>query len=259
MTTYSRDAYLQRDKLPSTAFAIPERRAWPIHNLRHAHIALRYMREGKGDRKDYPRIRRALAARWPGVTESARDIQVIIKDSGSSSKPKRQRYNPAKAKAKKRKGKFVRKKPLGGNFHARMRAKYGDQGSSLNTQDSARDPKGFQKTIYRKCPCGETAHGFEGRKNDRELEYKCRNCHRVIIHRPEYLKPLTREEWDRKERRRTSRDFADELRHLSLQALGRLLTKAYRQGDDAKCSAIEREIDRRGKGAMLSRYSRRHR
>jgi len=59
-----RDAYLTRDKLPASAFAIPERRAWPIHNERHARIALRYMLEGKGDRKDYPRIRRAIRARY---------------------------------------------------------------------------------------------------------------------------------------------------------------------------------------------------
>lgn len=69
-----------------------------------------------------------------------------------------------------------------------------------------RDPKGFQKTIYRKCPCGETAHGFSGRRNERELEYTCRNCRRVIVHKPEYLKPLTRKEWDRKEARKKGRD-----------------------------------------------------
>lgn len=45
-----------------------------------------------------------------------------------------------------------------------------------------------------------------------------------------------------------SRDFAGELRHLSLQALGRLLTKAYRSGDEEKCHLIEKEIDRRAKG-----------
>jgi len=116
----------------------------------------------------------------------ARDIQVIISDGGGK---KRQRFNPKKRRPK---GKFVRKP----TFQQRMEAKYGDRGTSMNTQDSARDPG-------------------------------------------------------------TSRDFADELRHLSVQALGRLLLKAYRSGDDAKCSAIEREIDRRGKGAMLSRYSRR--
>ncbi len=55
----------------------------------------------------------------------------------------------------------------------------------------------------------------------------------------------------------TQRDFADELRHLSFQALGRMLRTAYRNGDDGKAHAIEREIDRRQKGAMLSRYSRR--
>ncbi len=58
------------------------------------------------------------------------------------------------------------------------------------------------KTIYRKCPCGETAHELSGRRGEGELEYTCRNCYRVITSRPDFLKPLTREEWDRKERRR---------------------------------------------------------
>jgi len=55
----------------------------------------------------------------------------------------------------------------------------------------------------------------------------------------------------------TQRDFSDELRTLSFQALGRLLNRAYRNGDDTKAYAIEREIDRRTKGKMLSRFSRR--
>lgn len=45
----------------------------------------------------------------------------------------------------------------------------------------------------------------------------------------------------------TSRDFADEIRTLSVQALGRLLRAALRNGDDQKCQLIEREIDRRGR------------
>jgi len=46
----------------------------------------------------------------------------------------------------------------------------------------------------------------------------------------------------------TSRDFADELRRLSLQALGRLLNQALRRGDEQKAVLIEREIDRRARG-----------
>ncbi len=56
-----------RDGLPRSAFAIPERRAWPIHNRRHALIALRYMREGKGNAADYPRVRRAIDTKYPGL------------------------------------------------------------------------------------------------------------------------------------------------------------------------------------------------
>lgn len=145
MTTYSRDAYLSRDRLPASAFAIPERRAWPIHNLRHARIALRYMREGKGDRREYPRIRRAIAKRWPGVTEASaavsRDVQVIIRDSGSSSgkAKKRQRYDPAKAK-KRKKRTWAHPKNSGKAFLARMRAKYGDRSTEMSTE-SPRDPE----------------------------------------------------------------------------------------------------------------------
>ncbi len=119
----------------------------------------------------------------------SRDIQVIIKEAtGGSSKPKRQRYDPAKAK-KRKKGKFKGKFIPRVQFLAKMKAKYGDKAETLNTE--------------------------------------------------------------------TQRDFADELRNLSIQALGRLLNRAYRNGDDTKAHAIEREIDRRTKGAWLSRHSRR--
>lgn len=118
-----------------------------------------------------------------------RDIQVIIKDSGSS-KPKRQRWDPKKAK--KRKGKFVRRKPFGGNFEVAMRKKYGDQAPSLNTE-TQRDPSRLSR------------------------------------------------------KSRTSRDFEDDVRHLSLSALGRLLRQFHQRGDEAKCHIIEKEIDRRTK------------
>lgn len=75
------------------------------------------------------------------------------------------------------------------------------QGARGSRRDPGKGPR-FQKTIYRKCSCGETAHGYSGRRGERELEYSCRNCRKVIVHRPEYLKPLTREEWDRREARR---------------------------------------------------------
>lgn len=77
--------------------------------------------------------------------------------------------------------------------------------SRHGARGSRRDPgkrSRSTKTIYRKCPCGETAHELSGRRGERELEYTCRNCYRVIVSRPDFLKPLTREEWDRKEARR---------------------------------------------------------
>jgi hypothetical protein len=112
----------------------------------------------------------------------SRDIQVII-NGGAPSKPKRQRYDPAKAK-KRKKGKFKGKFIPREQFLAKMKAKYGDKGTSLNTQDSARDP---------------------------------------------------------------SRDFSDDVRHLSLTALGRLLRQYHQRGDEDKCHIIEKEIDRRTK------------
>lgn len=54
-----------RQKLPLSGFAIPERKAWPIHDVRHALLALRYMRDGKGNRADYPRVRKAIRRRYP--------------------------------------------------------------------------------------------------------------------------------------------------------------------------------------------------
>lgn len=120
----------------------------------------------------------------------SRDIQVIIKEATGGSKPKRQRYDPAKAKKRKK----YRRKPFGGNFAAKMRKKYGDQATTLNTE-TQRDASRLS------------------RKSGR-----------------------------------TSRDFEDDVRHLSLTALGRLLRQYDKRGDDEKCHIIEKEIDRRTKG-----------
>lgn len=243
----SRDAYLTRDTLPRTAFAIPERRAWPIHNQRHALIALRYMREGKGDRKDYPRIRRAIAARYPGLKMTsregrgtARDIQVII--SEGTNKPSPRPY-PKRKKSHRSpfQARFRRpfKKAQRGRFLPKRRLPLGTRpfvvgGPQRDPGKKVRKPRGlFKKTIYRECPCGETAHGYQEREGDNVLVYACRNCRKTIKVKPGWLKP------------NVSRDFSGELRHLSIQALGRLLRVAIRNGDESKCQLIEREIDRR--------------
>jgi predicted SprT family Zn-dependent metalloprotease len=37
-------------------------------------------------------------------------------------------------------------------------------------------------TVYRKCSCGETAHDYTGRRNERgRLVYACRNCRRERV------------------------------------------------------------------------------
>ncbi len=234
----------------------------------------------------------------------ARDIQVIIKDSGPS-KPKRQRYDSKKAK--KRKGKFVRK-PFGGNFAAKMRAKYGDQGTSMNTQDSARDPQQRGKSVsYRqgfragredaRSPEGATdvlsaANAYrdtiasytefcEGYIQHMPLRYRAHERERVKrwvarhghdnrasgYGRPGMAPPFRLNRRGKfkgdpylasrfvvggkrlsRKSRRTSRDFSDDVRHLSLVALGRLLRQFHQRGDEEKCHVIEKEIDRRTKG-----------
>jgi len=48
----------------------------------------------------------------------------------------------------------------------------------------------MKKTIYRKCPCGETAHDYDGHVADRP-SYKCRNCNAVRVPRKKgELEPL---------------------------------------------------------------------
>lgn len=58
-----------RDKLPESAFAVPESRSWPIHDKTHALTAIRYMKRGFGDHGDYPAVIRAIKTRWRGVPE----------------------------------------------------------------------------------------------------------------------------------------------------------------------------------------------
>jgi hypothetical protein len=51
----------------------------------------------------------------------------------------------------------------------------------------------------------------------------------------------------------TRRDMDNELRKLSLQALGRLLGQALRRGNEPLAMAIEKEIDRRSRTRRRSR------
>jgi hypothetical protein len=54
----------QRARLPLKEFVFPSRRAWPIHDVRHALIAIRYMNMGRGHEEDYPKIIAAIKKRY---------------------------------------------------------------------------------------------------------------------------------------------------------------------------------------------------
>ena len=63
----------QRERMPLKHFVFPERRAWPIHDERHALIAIRYMQMGRGKEIDYPKIIREIKRRFahsPKVTHA---------------------------------------------------------------------------------------------------------------------------------------------------------------------------------------------
>lgn len=51
----------QRDKLPTTAFALPQSRRYPIHDENHAHLALAFA-SGRPEEKQ---VRAAVHARYP--------------------------------------------------------------------------------------------------------------------------------------------------------------------------------------------------
>lgn len=54
----------QRKRIPLKYFVFPERRAWPLHDERHALIAIRYMQMGRGKEIDYPKIIREIKRRF---------------------------------------------------------------------------------------------------------------------------------------------------------------------------------------------------
>jgi hypothetical protein len=60
----------ERDKLPASAFAIPEKRAYPIHDQNHAHAALS-MVSAHGTPDEKSRVRSAVARRYPGIVQDS--------------------------------------------------------------------------------------------------------------------------------------------------------------------------------------------
>jgi hypothetical protein len=56
----------QRRRLPDSAFAIPERRAYPIHDIEHARNALARVAQ-HGTPEEKRRVRRAVKRRFPSI------------------------------------------------------------------------------------------------------------------------------------------------------------------------------------------------
>jgi len=224
----------------------------------------------------------------------ARDIQVIITEAGGGKK-KRQRFDPTKRKPKGkflRRRKFFQKKGKQPSFEKKVQAN-GDQAPSLNTE-TQRDPRGRSQSYRQGYLAGrEDAKTREGatdalsaanayrlpvrdymdfcdgyvqhmplkrrafeKKRMRHWVDKRGNDNRASGHGRPGMRPFSRIR--RLSRKSTSRDLSSEdLRGYSLQALGRLLRLAIRNGNDHIMNIVEREIDRRTKGKMLSRFSRR--
>jgi hypothetical protein len=55
----------QREALPAKAFVFPEKEAWPIHDVKHALIALQYVKTGfRGKKSEYPAVIAAVKKKW---------------------------------------------------------------------------------------------------------------------------------------------------------------------------------------------------
>jgi hypothetical protein len=66
----ARLSHRQRAMLPDSAFAIPERRAYPIHDRAHARAALARVARW-GSAADRRRVRAAVARRYPDMVADA--------------------------------------------------------------------------------------------------------------------------------------------------------------------------------------------
>jgi len=69
----------ERKQLPSTAFAIPERRAYPIQDEAHAHNALSRVSQF-GSEADKKRVRAAVKKRYPNIDISKTEIIKSVGD-----------------------------------------------------------------------------------------------------------------------------------------------------------------------------------
>lgn len=64
----------KRKKLDDEDFAVPERRAWPIQSIKQAKIAIGFMKRKRGDVAEYPRIKEAIAKRYPKLKAALKEL-----------------------------------------------------------------------------------------------------------------------------------------------------------------------------------------
>ena len=83
-------SWAERKKIPRKKFVFPERLAWPIHDKKHALIAISYMQRGKGYADDYPMIAKLIAKLYPDLKKEA----MAAAKAGAKIAPRR----PAKKK-----------------------------------------------------------------------------------------------------------------------------------------------------------------
>lgn len=57
----------RRGEIQKSDFAIPERRAWPIQSRDQARVALRFVRQKRGDPRDFPRVIAAIRRKYPDL------------------------------------------------------------------------------------------------------------------------------------------------------------------------------------------------
>jgi hypothetical protein len=68
----------QRKAIPDEDFVFPDRRAWPIHDVKHALIAISFMQQGRGKKADYPTIKAAIKDKYGSNDE----VMAALKELG---------------------------------------------------------------------------------------------------------------------------------------------------------------------------------
>lgn len=66
----------QRDALPKTDFAIPEKRAYPIHDEKHARMALS-MVSAHGTPDEVRKVRAAVKKRYPEIKQEGMSMNMM--------------------------------------------------------------------------------------------------------------------------------------------------------------------------------------